>query len=148
MGSLACNLLFYILTTRCFLTSYTIFFVLLIFIILSSFLYISAPFSHTQLLLPRNASISSAVKVRTSSSLPPPLPPPPDPHSLSPDDCDFGLPLTSQLTSSLASQSQPTEYSNIIIVVIIIILLIIIVIVISQLIVVTFSVSHKNAHSS
>lgn len=71
-----------------------------------------SPFSLSQLLLPQNASVFSAVKVKTSSS---PHPPPPVPPCLSPDDCDSGLPLTSQ-TSSLASQSQPTENSKLLLI--------------------------------
>lgn len=101
-----------------FLTNYFLFiYSLSFFYHFSTFLHISLHFSPSQLLLPRNASVFSAVKVKTSSFpplLPPPPPPipPPAPPSLSPEDCDSGLPLTSQLTSSVASQSQPMEYSN------------------------------------
>uniref|UniRef100_A0A3Q3ENT6 Coiled-coil domain containing 88C n=1 Tax=Labrus bergylta TaxID=56723 RepID=A0A3Q3ENT6_9LABR len=44
--------------------------------------------------------------------LPPPPLPPPAPPSLSPDVCDSGLPLTSQLTSSIARRCQPMEFSK------------------------------------
>lgn len=84
------------------------------------FLHLS-PFSPSQLLPPQNASVSSAVKVKTSSS-PQPCPPrplPPVPPSLSPEDCGSGLPQTAQLTASLTSQCQPTGDSKILLFIIV-----------------------------
>lgn len=74
--------------------------------------------SRSQLLLPRNGSVSFAVKVKTRSSphLPPP-PLPPVPPCLLREDCDSGLPQTSQLTPSLTSHCHPSGDSKILFVV-------------------------------
>lgn len=86
------------------------------FIIFFTFL---SPFSSSQLHPPQNVSVSSAVKVKRNSS----PPPPPVPPSYSLEDLGSGLP---PLTPSLASQTQTTEYSNILFIILLTIHIIII----------------------